>query len=114
MNPEQILAMGLYGLVCLFACVFLYLRWRWRRRRQSGKAAGFYPQAATLGNALHQLQRIAEPQARYVIEETLREEADEDGEGGPEDPTAHLHRQARRIRRGDSLERLTTFVPRQE
>jgi hypothetical protein len=112
MNPEQILAIGLYGLVSVFACAFLYRRWRWRRRRCKGKAAGFYPQAATLGNALHQLQSIAQPQTRYVIEEKLKEEVDEDGEGGPDDPTRHLHRQAKKIRRGERLERLTTFLPK--
>jgi hypothetical protein len=114
MNPEQILAIGLYGLVCVFACVFLYQRWRWQRRRRKGKPAGFYPRGAALGNALQQLQSIAEPQNKYVIEEKLKEEVDEDGEGGPDDPTEHLHRQARRIRRGDMLERLTTFLARQE
>jgi len=114
MNPEQILAMGLYGLVGLFACMFLYLRWRWRKRKRSGKAGRFYPQAAALGNALHQLQTIAEPRARYVIEEKLKEDPDEDGEGGPDDPAKHLHRQAGRIRRGDRLEKLTALLPRQE
>ncbi|HTH53270.1 MAG TPA: hypothetical protein VL495_04915 [Edaphobacter sp.] len=114
MNPDQILAVGLDGLCCLFACVFLYRRWRWRRGKRQGKAAGFYPTGAALGNALHQLQSIAEPQNKYVIEEKLKEDVDEDGDGGPDDPTKHLHRQARKIRRGDRLERLTTFLPRRE
>ncbi|QHS52488.1 hypothetical protein [Edaphobacter sp. 12200R-103] len=114
MNPEQTLAIGLYGFVAVFACIFLYRRWRWRRRRRKGKTAGFYPQGAALGNALHQLQSIAQPQTRYVIEEKLKEEIDEDGEGGPDDPTRHLHCQARKIRRGDKLERLATFLPRQK
>lgn len=114
MNPDQILTIGLDGLVCLFAVIFLYRRWRWRRRRRKGHVAGFYPRGAALGNALHQLQAIAEPQAKYVIEEKLKEEVDEDGESGPDDPTEHLHRQARRIRRGERLNSLTTFLPRQE
>ena len=114
MNPEQILAIGLYGLVSVFACIFMYRRCRWRRRRRKGKVVGFYPRGAMLGNALHQLQTIVEPQMKYVIEEKLNEDIDEDGEGGPDDPTKHLHRQARRIQRGDRLKRLTTFLPRRE
>lgn len=114
MKPEQILAIGLYGLVCVFACVFLYQRWRWQRRRRKGKPAGFYPRGAALGNALHQLQSIAEPQNKYVIEEKLKEDVDENEEGGPDHPDRHLHRQAGRIRRGERLERWTTFLPKQD
>jgi hypothetical protein len=48
----------------------------------------------------------------YVIEEKLDEKADEDDEGGPDDPTRHLHRQAARIRRGERLDRLTVLLRR--
>ncbi len=70
---------------------------------------GFYPSGAALGNALQQLQVMAEPRVAYVVEEKLDEEADEDGEGGPDDPVRHLHRQAARIRRGERLERWTAL-----
>jgi hypothetical protein len=50
----------------------------------------------------------------YVIEEKLDEEADEDDEGGPDDPTRHLYRQAARIRRGERLDRLTVLLRRGE
>jgi hypothetical protein len=114
MMLDQIFMMGLYGLVCLFSCIFLYQRWRWRRRRRKGKVAGFYPRGAALGNALHQLQVIAEPQMRHVIEEKLEDEIEDNGESGPDNPTEHLRRQARKIRRGQPLEHLTTFLPRQD
>jgi hypothetical protein len=74
----------------------------------------FYPSTASLGNALHQLQVLAEPQVAYVIEEKLDEEADEDDEGGPDDPVRHLHRQAAKIRRGERLDRLTVLVQREK
>jgi hypothetical protein len=82
-------------------------------KETQGQGCRVLSSRAALANALHQLQRIAEPQTRYVIEERLKEEVDEDGEGGPDDPTRHLHRQARKIRRGDTLDKLTTFLPRQ-
>jgi biopolymer transport protein ExbB/TolQ len=34
------------------------------------------------------------------------EDADDDEEGGPDTPQKHLHRQLRRIRRGEAVERL--------
>jgi hypothetical protein len=110
MNPDQILSVGFYGLVCVFACIFRYQRWRWLRRGRQG----FYPRGAALGNALQQLQVIAEPQTKYVIEEKLDEEVDADDEGGPDDPVRHLHRQAAKIRRGERLDQLTTFLPKRE
>jgi hypothetical protein len=54
-----------------------------------------------------ELSIMAQPQIGYVLEEKLNEDADDDSEGGPEDPVAHLHRQAARIRRGEKLDRLT-------
>ena len=60
-----------------------------------------------MGNALHQLSVIAQPQLEYVLEEKLSEDSEEDDEGAPKDPTAHLHRQAAKLRRGEKLDRLT-------
>jgi len=99
---DQILGIGLYGLVCLFSIVFVWQRLRWRR---TGR--GFRPRGAALGNALQQLQVIAEPQVEYVIEEKLEEEMEDEESGGPDDPVRHLHRQAARIRRGETVDRLT-------
>jgi hypothetical protein len=103
---DQILAIGLYGLVCLFSIVFVWRRQRWRR---TGR--GFRPSGAILGNALQQLQAIAEPQAQYVIAEKENEATEDEEDGGPDDPVRHLHRQAAKIRRGERLENLTTLIP---
>jgi hypothetical protein len=39
---------------------------------------GFYPGTASMGNALHQLSVIAQPQLEYVLEEKLSEDSEED------------------------------------
>ncbi len=104
---DQILAIGLYGFVCVFSIVFAWQRLRWRARGR-----GFRPSGAMLGNALQQLQTIAEPLAQYVMEEKEDEEADDEDEGGPDDPGRHLHRQARKIRRGERVENLTVYLRR--
>ena len=114
MDLDLLLLKGFYAFSCFVGCAFFYQRWRWRRRRRSRSNLGFYPNASSLGNALHQLQAIAEPRVAYVIEEKLDEEADEDDEGGPDDPTRHLHRQAAKIRRGERLDRLTVLLRRGE
>jgi hypothetical protein len=84
--------------------------WRWRNK--TGKSRlGFYPSGAALGNALQTIQAIAQPQVKYFLEEKLEEPAEGDDEAGPKDPTAHLMRQARRIRNGEKVERLTALLP---
>ena len=52
---------------------------------------------------------MAQPQVEHVLEEKLSEDAEDDSEGGPDDPVAHLHRQAARMRRGEKLDRLTAI-----
>jgi hypothetical protein len=105
---DQELAIGFYGFVC-FVCfvsvVFLCQRLRWKKARR-----GFRPSTAMLGNALHQLQAIAEPQIRYVIEEKLNEDLEDEEAGGPDDPVRHLHRQAAKIRRGERVDRLAALL----
>ena len=115
MDLDFLLLTSLYAFLCFIGCVFFYQRWRWRQQKRSGRSRlGFYPSTASLGNALHQLHAMAEPQVAYVIEEKLDEEADEDDEGGPDDPVRHLHRQAARIRRGERLDRLTVLLQREK
>jgi hypothetical protein len=89
------------------AGAFFFQRFRWRCRKRRGRPPGFYPTSTSMGNALQQLQATMEPQMKYVLEEKLDEEADEDDSGGPDDPTRHLLRQARKLQRGEKLERLT-------
>jgi len=104
---DQILALGLCGFMCFVSVVFVYQRWRWKRTRR-----GFRPSTAMLGNALHQLQTIAQPQMQHVIEEKLDEDLEDEESGGPDDPVRHLHRQAAKIRRGEPVERITAYLSR--
>jgi hypothetical protein len=101
---------GLFLFAALFAVVFFYQRYRWRRRKRKGKSNwGFYPSSASLGNALQELSVMAQPQVEYVLEEKQSENAEDDSEGGPEDPTTHLHRQAAGLRKGQKLDRFTAI-----
>jgi len=112
---DLLLLKGLYAFLGVIGFVFFYQRWRWRRRKRLRMSdPGFYPRTTSLGNALHQLQVLAEPRVAYVVEEKLDEEAEEDDESGPNDPVRHLHRQAARIRRGERLDRLTVLLQREE
>ena len=93
--------------------VFFWKRWRWRRNKVSGRRPfGFYPNAATLGNALQVLQIFTAPHTEYILEQKLAEPAEDEDSGGPDDPTAHLHRQAQRIREGNPPERITALLSR--
>jgi hypothetical protein len=108
MDFDLLLLRGLDGFAAVFACVFFYQRFRWRRNKRLGKSNwGFYPSSAALGNALQELQTMAQPQVQHVLEEKSEDTAEDDDEAGPDDPTAHLRNQAERIRRGDRLDRVT-------
>jgi hypothetical protein len=106
--------MGYLGLLLIvWGSVVFVQRTCWRRNRRRGKKnLGFYPSGAAIGNALQVLQAFVEPRVQHVIEEKLEEPADEEDEAGPKDTTAHLMRQARRIRNGKPIDRLTTFLSR--
>jgi hypothetical protein len=105
--------MGYLGLFLICGACALFIQrslWRWRKR--TGKSRlGFYPTGAALGNALQTIQAIAQPQVKYFLEEKLEDPADEDDEAESKDPTAHLMRQARRIRNGERVDRLTALLP---
>ena len=112
MDFDLILLRGYYAFVCFIGCVFFYQRYRWRRNKRLGKQRfGFYPSGASMGNALQQLQVIAEPQTKHVVVEMQEEETDDEDAGGPDDPVRHLHRQAAKIRRGETVDTLTTLLP---
>ena len=101
---------GLYAFIFLCWCVFCLRRflWRWRKRRGKRKL-GFCPTYTSAGNALQALQVMAQPRAEYMLAEKVDDEADDDDEGEPDHPERHLHRQLRRIRRGEKVERLTVL-----
>jgi hypothetical protein len=107
---DRMMLAGLYCFTVLIGAVFFYQRWRWRRRRKLGRVNwGFYPGAASLGNALQQLSTFAQPQEEHVIGEKSSEECEEGDEGAPKDPVAHLHRQAAKIRRGEKVDCLSAL-----
>jgi hypothetical protein len=100
-------------LAILLGCiVFCWRRFLWQRRKRLGKRnPGFFPTFTSAGNALQtlQVQIMAQPQVQHVLEEKLEDEAEDDEDGEPADPEKHLHRQLRRIRRGEEIERLTAL-----
>jgi hypothetical protein len=71
---------------------------------------GWYP--TNIRMAFLTMQCIAEPKIGHTIEKHFveQDEEDDDGGTGPEDPTAHLHRQARKLQRGIPVDRLTTHL----
>jgi hypothetical protein len=104
-----------FNALVILACCFVFCARRslWRRRERLGKRRrGFFPTYTAAGNALQTLQVIPQPRAEYVIEQKFEEEADDDDDGEPCDPTKHLNRQLKRIRRGEIVERLTVLRPR--
>jgi hypothetical protein len=97
-----------YVAVVVLLFTFYLRRIYWRlRRRASRKYAGFYPSASSLGNAFHSLQTFTRPTVAHVLQEKYDEDMEDDGDGGPDDPTRQLMRQVKRIRRGERVDRLT-------
>jgi hypothetical protein len=103
--------LGLVFAVCVGAYAVKWAQWVWSNRSAS-KPRGSYGGGTGLGNALQSLQGFVQPRTEHVIEARLDETQDEDDVGEPKDPTAHLLRQARRIRNGEEVDRLTTLLPR--
>jgi hypothetical protein len=58
------------------------------------------------GVMFQHLQVFFRPSMAYVLEAEQDESADEDESGEPESPLAAFHRQLRRIRRGEQVDRL--------
>ena len=97
-----------YVAVVVLLCTFYLKRAWWKlRKRTSRKYAGFYPSASSLGNAFHSLQTFTRPTIAHVLQEKYDEDMEDDGDGGPDDPTRQLKRQLKRIRRGERVDTLT-------
>jgi hypothetical protein len=97
-----------YLAVVVLLGTFYLKRARWRRRRRaSRKYAGFYPSASSLGNAFHSLQTFTRPTVAYFLQEKYDQNMEDDGDGGPDDPTRQLKGQLKRIRRGERVDTLT-------
>jgi hypothetical protein len=105
--------LGMLAVSCPFwmvvgLLIHYYLRragWR-RRRRQGIVTLGYCPSSASLGSAFQFMQVFHRPSMAYVLEAKQDEDADEDDQGDPDAPTKHLHRQLRRIRRGEQIDTL--------
>ncbi len=80
----------------------------WKRnQRQGTRTAGFCPSAAAMGMMFLVVQVFYRPSVQHVLQEEQREDVEEDDNGDPETPEKHLHRQLRRIRRGQPLSQLS-------
>jgi hypothetical protein len=77
-----------------------------RNRRLGRKNRGFCPSSFALGTALQLLPMFYRPSMDFAIKARAVEVIEEDDEGDPEKPAKHLHRQLRRIRRGDPVDTL--------
>jgi hypothetical protein len=105
--------MGYLGVLFLAGVAMFYalrLRWCFKTRAEK-KTRGGYRGGAGLGNALQTLQVFVQPQTEHVIALMLEESVDKDEEGDPKDQTAHLLRQAKRIQKGEKIDRLTALLP---
>jgi hypothetical protein len=80
------------------------------RKRARSKPSWLYPYCVAAGMAFLQFVRVFyKPDVAYLIEAKQGEDADEDETGDPESPEGRLrffHRQLRRIRKGESVDRL--------
>ncbi len=82
----------------------------WRRKRRGPRRSRLSGYGLALGLAFMQLMRtFYQPDLNYLIEVKQDEDVDEDDSGDPETPEGrlrHFHRQLRRIRRGEPVDRL--------
>lgn len=79
----------------------------WKRKtRKTGRTLGFCPSSAAMATAFLFIPVFYRPTVALEIEARQRVDVDEDDEGDQETPAKHLHRQLRRIRRGDPGDRL--------
>jgi len=104
----SLLAAAAPVLAVLVPFLIFYLRHATARRkkRKGRSSSGFSPSTFTLGIALQHLQAFTHPSIQYVLEQKYDEEADQDDQGDPDHPKAQLHRQLKRIRRGEPVDRL--------
>ncbi|MGA8729196.1 MAG: hypothetical protein WB608_10640 [Terracidiphilus sp.] len=106
-------ALGSLALVAPFLAIFAVFahyhlrRAIWKRKRRLGKSLpGFCPSTFALGTALQLMPTFYRPSMDFAIKARLVEVVEEDDEGDPEKPAKHLHRQLRRIRRGEPVDTL--------
>jgi hypothetical protein len=107
-----------YG--CCFAFVLPYLtiaaallhnslrRARWKRgKKRRTLNPAFCPSSAALGTVLLFAHIFYRPSVAQIVESQRQIDVEEDDSGDPETPEKLLHRQLRRIRRGELVGRLS-------
>ena len=93
--------------IAVILVYFCLRRAAWRRKRRLGKKnLGFCPSTSALGMAFLFLQAFSRPSLAHAVEAKRDEDLDEDDAGEPESLAKQLHRQLRRIRRGEPVDRL--------
>jgi hypothetical protein len=103
-NPMTWLVVTMLGIT--------WSRYRERRNRKDStplqRARLRTSSAAGLGAAFQFLSMAYRPDHAFVAKAQIQQQEDtgEDDDGSPETPIKHLHRQLRRIRRGEPVERL--------
>ena len=100
MNIDAILECCCVVGMAVFGVAFQLSRAAARRRGKKFGRIGFFPTGASLGNALQVLHVFAQPHVKHQVVQQLEETAEDDDEGGPDDPVAHLLGQAKKIQRG--------------
>jgi len=88
-------------------CLYLIRRVPWVRQTRRGRRLfGVQPSAVGLGMAYLFLQAFWRPSLSHAIEARQKVDVEEDEEGEPESLMKQLHRQLRRIRRGERVDQL--------
>jgi len=93
--------------IAAILCLYLIRRVPWVRSTRRGRRLfGVQPSAVGLGMAFLFLQAFWRPSLSHALEVREKVDVEEDDEGEPETLAKQLHRQLRRIRRGELVERL--------
>ena|SRR5580698_2491877 len=104
MDLDLILSGTFLTFFVLFAAVFLLQRLQHRRKKAANpNYRGFYPTTAALSLVLLSLHTLAQPDLHHALEQRQTEAEAEDENGDPDDPTAQLNHQLKRIRNGENI-----------
>ena len=114
MDLDLIIYAAFLALFSLFTAVFLLQRLRYRRKKAANpNHRGFYPSTAALALTLLSLQTLPQPDLHHSIEQRQTEADDEEENGDPDDPAAHINRQLKRIRNGQPTDTLKVPLGKQ-